>query len=75
MIDEVDRRIRLIDSYTHHLNETNCPVIADGLDAGLPVVQRLLATIDKRKNGLILTDGADIESDTKISDKVSPTYY
>ncbi|MBQ7412712.1 MAG: PD-(D/E)XK nuclease family protein [Alphaproteobacteria bacterium] len=75
MIDEVDRRIRLIDSYTHHLNETNCPVIAAGLDAGLPVVQRLLATIDKRKNGLILTDGADIESDTKISDKVSPTYY
>ncbi|MDY6407596.1 MAG: PD-(D/E)XK nuclease family protein [Pseudomonadota bacterium] len=59
MIDEADRRIRLIDSYTRNLSQTTDFIIAAGLDGGLPVVRRLLAQIDARENGLILMEGLD----------------
>lgn len=59
LIDEADRRIRLIDAYTKKIQGTNDTVIVAGLDGGLPAVRRLLETLNKQKNGLILLDGVD----------------
>jgi len=58
-IDETDRRIRLINAYTEQISQMNTPVIAAGLDGGLPSVRRLLAAIQKKENGLVLLEGID----------------
>lgn len=59
LIDEADRRIRLIDAYTKKIQGTTDSVIVAGLDGGLPAVRRLLDVVNKHKNGLILLDGVD----------------
>lgn len=59
LIDEADRRIRLINAYTKKIQGSKETVIAAGLDGGLPSVRRLLDVINKQKNGLILLDGVD----------------
>ena len=61
LIDEADRRIRLIDAYTRQIPKISDFIIAAGLDGGLPVVRRLLKEIDSRPNGLILTEGLDTD--------------
>lgn len=60
-IDEVDRRIRMINAYTERLkNQHPSLLIAAGLDGGLPAVRRLMRVIDSLRNGMIWMDGADI---------------
>ena len=60
MIDEADRRIRMIEAYVRRLaRDEGTFVIAAGLDGGLPVVRRLLQVIDRRKNGVVWIDGID----------------
>ncbi len=60
-IDEVDRRIRMINAYTKRLKNLNpsTGLIAAGLDGGLPAVRRLLGVVDLLDNGLIWLDGAN----------------
>lgn len=60
VIDMADRRIRLIDSYIHDLSlkRESCVVVA-GLDGGLPVVRRLLRTVDSLPKGYIFIQGVD----------------
>jgi len=59
LIDEADRRIRLIDSYARRIRQSDSTIIAAGLDGGLPAVRRLLKTVNGLKNGLILMEGLD----------------
>ena len=63
VIDEADRQVRLIDDYTNRIRGTDTPVIAAGLDGGLPAVRRLLKTVNQLKNGQIIMEGLDTASD------------
>ncbi len=76
MIDEADRRVRIIDAYTNRLKQDkNTFVIAAGLDSGFPVVQRLLNVIDKRKKGLIWIDGIDTQMGEKEINALPTHHY
>ena len=56
-IDEADRRIRLINAYTDQISQIATPIIAAGLDGGLPAVRRLLTAVHQKENGLVLLEG------------------
>ena len=73
VIDEADRQIRLIDDYTNRIRGTDIPVIAAGLDGGLPAVRRLLKVINQLKNGQILMEGLDTK--LNVSNAFSPHHY
>ena len=56
-IDEADRRIRLINAYTDKISQISDPIIAAGLDGGLPAVRRLMVAVHQKENGLVLLEG------------------
>lgn len=75
VIDEADRRIRLINAYTHSLAHNPQFVIAAGLDGGLPAVRRLIHTIDAMPNGIILTEGIDTTLSDEAFKALPNTHY
>lgn len=76
MIDMADRRIRLIDSYIHDLSlkRESCVLVA-GLDGGLPVVRRLLRTVDTLPNGCIFVQGVDFSLSDADVRHLPPHHY
>lgn len=63
LIDEQDRKIRLINAYVRELqkNGVNHPIIMAGFDGAIPAVARLIKELDKYDNSLILLQGLNNE--------------
>lgn len=76
-IDAADLRIQLINHLINKIQnpQFNTPMILAGFDGEVPAVRRLIETLNKKDNSLILLNGLNTEIETDEIKNITPQHY
>lgn len=76
-IDLMDARVRLIHQLTKQIEQQKhpSPIILAGLDGSIPAVKKLIQSVVKQKNALVLFDGLNNEIEIDEWDGIHANHY